>query len=52
MTIRKDAARLDRTKTIAAIRAGLRDVDAGRTKPARAVLKLLAKKYGLRQSGG
>src|SRR5271155_2468293 len=42
------AARADREETVAAIRAGLADVDAGRTKPARAALKALAKKYGIR----
>ena len=42
------AAKADREETVAAIRAGLADVDAGRTKPARAALKSLAKKYGIR----
>jgi prevent-host-death family protein len=42
------AARADREETIAAIRAGLADVDARRTKPARAALRALAKKYGVR----
>lgn len=42
------AARAEREETIAAIRAGLADVDAGRTKPARAALKALAKKHGIR----
>lgn len=42
------AARADREETVAAIRAGLDDVKAGRTKPARAALKALAKKYGIR----
>jgi prevent-host-death family protein len=41
------AAKADREETIAAIREGLADVKAGRTKPARAALKALAKKYGI-----
>ncbi|HEY3966769.1 MAG TPA: type II toxin-antitoxin system Phd/YefM family antitoxin [Planctomycetaceae bacterium] len=41
------AARSDREETIAAIREGLADVKAGRTKPARAALKSLGKKYGI-----
>lgn len=41
------AAKADREETIAAIREGLADVAAGRTKPARAALKTLAKKYGI-----
>ena len=41
------AARADYDETIAAIKAGLADVDAKRTKPARAALKTLAKKYGI-----
>ncbi|HEX3654379.1 MAG TPA: type II toxin-antitoxin system Phd/YefM family antitoxin [Pirellulales bacterium] len=40
------ATKADREETIAAIRAGLADVAAKRTKPARAALKALAKKYG------
>jgi prevent-host-death family protein len=44
------AAKADREETVAAIRAGLADVAAGRTKPARAALKALAKKYGIQQS--
>ncbi|MCA9094030.1 MAG: type II toxin-antitoxin system Phd/YefM family antitoxin [Planctomycetaceae bacterium] len=40
-------ARAKRVETVAAIKEGLADVRAGRTKPARAVLKTLAKKYGL-----
>ena len=39
------AAKADREETVAAIREGLADVAAGRTKPARATLKALAKKY-------
>jgi prevent-host-death family protein len=42
----------DRGETIAAIREGLADVKAGRTKPARSVLKVLAKKYGLKNLEG
>jgi len=41
------AAQAEREETIAAIREGLADVEAGRTKPARAALRTLAKKYGL-----
>ncbi|HEX3726886.1 MAG TPA: type II toxin-antitoxin system Phd/YefM family antitoxin [Pirellulales bacterium] len=37
----------DREETIAAIRVGLADVAAKRTKPARAALLALAKKYGI-----
>jgi prevent-host-death family protein len=43
----EQAARADREETIAAIRAGLADVEAGRTKPARTALKALARKYGI-----
>lgn len=41
------AAKADREETVAAIREGLADVEAGRTKPARAALRSLAEKYGL-----
>ncbi len=41
------AATRDREETLAAIREGLADAKAGRTKPARAVLGRLAKKYGI-----
>jgi prevent-host-death family protein len=41
------AAKADRDETVAAIKAGLDDVAAKRTKPARAALKVLAKKYGI-----
>jgi prevent-host-death family protein len=41
------AAKADREEPIAAVREGLADVKAGRTKPARAALKALAKKYGI-----
>jgi prevent-host-death family protein len=41
------AAKADHDETVAAIRAGLADVAAGRTKPARAALNALAKKYGI-----
>ena len=41
------AAKAEREETVAAIREGLADVKAGRTKPARAALKALAKKYGI-----
>ena len=46
------AAKADREETVAAIRAGLADVEAGRTKPARSALRALAKKYGIPTSGG
>jgi prevent-host-death family protein len=45
------AARAEREETIAAIREGLADVKAGRTKPARAAIKKLAKKYGISLPG-
>ncbi len=41
------ATRADREETLAAIRAGLADMNAGRSKPARTALKALARKYGL-----
>jgi len=44
------AARVEREETIAAIKEGLADVRAGRTKPARAALKSLAKKCGISTS--
>lgn len=43
----EQAAKADRDETIAAIREGLSDVQAGRVKPARKALKALAKKYGI-----
>jgi PHD/YefM family antitoxin component YafN of YafNO toxin-antitoxin module len=45
------AAKSDREETLAAIREGLADVKAGRTKPARAALKALGKKYGITPTG-
>jgi len=42
------AASVDRAETVTAIREGLADAAAGRTKPARAALNRLAKKYGIR----
>src|SRR6266404_198436 len=45
------AARSDREETVAEIREGLNDVQAGRTKPARTALKALAKKYGIESPG-
>jgi prevent-host-death family protein len=45
------AAKADREETVAAIREGLADVKAGRTKPAKAALQALAKKYGIATSG-
>ena len=41
------AAKVDREETVAAIRAGLDSVEAGRVKPARKALKALARKYGV-----
>lgn len=40
-------ARADREAAVAAIREGLADAEAGRVKPAREALKMLAKKYSL-----
>jgi prevent-host-death family protein len=45
------AAKADREEMVAAIREGLADVKRGRTKPARAALQALAKKYGVATSG-
>lgn len=45
------AAKAEREETVAAIREGLSDVKAGRTKPARAALKSLARKYGIATPG-
>ncbi len=45
------AARADREETVAAIREGLADAEAGRVKPARKALKALAKKYGIPDLG-
>ena len=45
------AAKADREETVAAIREGLADAEAGRVKPARKVLKALAKKYGIPVAG-
>ena len=45
------AARADRDETVAAIREGLADVEAGRVKPARKSLDVLAQKYGLPAAG-
>ena len=42
------AVKIDREETVSAIRAGLADVEAKRTKPARTTLNRLAKKYGIR----
>jgi prevent-host-death family protein len=47
-----DAARkAEHDEIVAAIRAGLEDVAAGRTKPAKAALQSLAKKYGISPTG-
>ena len=42
------AAQVERDETVAAIREALADVEAGRTKPARQALKVLAKRYDIR----
>ncbi len=41
------AAKADREETVSAIREGLADAKAGRSKPARAALGRLARKYGI-----
>ena len=41
------AAKADREETVAAIREGLADVAAGRTKPAKTALKALANKFNI-----
>jgi len=41
------AAKADREEVVAAIREGLSDVKAGRSKPVRAALRRLARKYGI-----
>jgi prevent-host-death family protein len=46
------AAKADREETLAAIREGLADVKAGRTKPAQTALKALAKKYRIATEDG
>jgi prevent-host-death family protein len=45
------AAQAEKEETLAAIREGVADVKAGRTKPAKAALKALAKKYGIATAG-
>jgi prevent-host-death family protein len=45
------AVKAEREETIAAIREGLADMKAGRSKPARAALKALATKYGIASKG-
>lgn len=48
-----DAAnKAEREETVAAIREGLADMKSGRSKPARAALKTLAKKYGIAAEDG
>jgi len=41
-------AQSERKATLSALREGLADVKAGRTKPARNALRALKKKYGIR----
>lgn len=45
------AAKADRKETVAAIREGLVDAEAGRVKPARMALKALARKCGIPTQG-
>jgi prevent-host-death family protein len=45
------ASKAEREETIAEIREGLADLKAGRTKPARAALKALGKRYGIIPTG-
>jgi prevent-host-death family protein len=45
------AAKADREEAVAAIREGLADAEAGRVKPARKALKVLARKYGIPTEG-
>ena len=47
----EQAAKADREETVAAIREGLEDAEAGRIKPARKALKALARKYGIPTQG-
>ena len=49
--LQEAAASAERDATLAVIRAGLDDSTAHRTKPARAALKAIAKKYGIDLSG-
>jgi prevent-host-death family protein len=42
------AARAEREATIAAIKEGIADVEAGRTVPLKTAFKRIAKKYGLK----
>ena len=49
--MRQLAAKAEREASIASIREGLADVDAGRTVPAKQALKEIARKYGLREPG-
>ena len=41
------AAQADREETVAALREALKDVEAGRTKPARTALRRLARKHDI-----
>ena len=41
----KLAAQADRDETVAAIREGLSDIEAGRVQPARSALRALARRY-------
>lgn len=43
----EQATKADRDEAVAAIREGLADLEAGRVKPARKALSVLAKKYGI-----
>jgi PHD/YefM family antitoxin component YafN of YafNO toxin-antitoxin module len=44
--MRTMAARAEREAALQGLREGLADIDAGRTKPAKAMLKRLARKHG------
>ena len=49
--MRQLAARAEREASIAAIKEGIADVDAGRTVPAMQALKEIARKHGLPEPG-
>lgn len=46
--LQRNLALAQREQTVAAIRAGLADVEAGRTQSARTILRTLAKKHDIR----
>jgi prevent-host-death family protein len=49
--MRQLAVRAEREASIAAIKEGIADVEAGRTRPAKQALKEIARKHGLREPG-